>query len=113
MFQPDLSEYFHELPDGKATKLESNRINLSGGQRQRISIARALFKDYDMLIMDDATSAPDSETEKGIQENIESLQGKSSLIIVAHRLATTRNLYKVVHVHKRTLENEGSFEELL
>ena len=111
--QASLKEFLEDLPKGKETELGNNGINLSGGQRQRISIARELFKDIDILIMDEATSALDSETEKAIQESIESLKGQYTIIIVAHRLATIRNVDNVIFMHKGVIEKQGSFEELV
>lgn len=111
--QASLTEFMQELPEGKETELGNNGINVSGGQKQRISIARELFKEIDILIMDEATSALDSETEKAIQESIEALQGRYTLIIVAHRLSTVRNVDKVVYMHKGVIEKEGSFEDLM
>src|SRR5690606_10685508 len=86
-----LAEVLHSLPDKEHSKLGNNGINLSGGQRQRVSIARELYKDIDILILDEATSALDSETEKAIQEGMEELQGKYTLLMVAHRLSTIKN----------------------
>lgn len=111
--QAALTDLIEELPAGIETELGNNGINLSGGQKQRISIARELFKDIDILIMDEATSALDSETEKTIQESIEALQGQYTLVIVAHRLATIRNVDRVVYMHKGVVEREGSFEDLM
>lgn len=111
--QAALAEFIQELPGKEETELGNNGINVSGGQKQRISIARELFKDIDILIMDEATSALDSETEKAIQESIEELQGQYTLIIVAHRLATIRNVDKVVYMHKGRIEKQGSFKELV
>lgn len=108
-----LTAYVDELPNKGETVLGNNGINVSGGQKQRISIARELFKDIDILIMDEATSALDSETEKAIQESIEELQGQYTLIIVAHRLATIRNVDKVVYMHKGKIEKEGTFKDLV
>ncbi len=110
--QAALSEFIMKLPEGQETVLGNNGINLSGGQKQRISIARELFKEIDILIMDEATSALDSETEKSIQESIEALQGQYTLIIVAHRLSTIRNVDRVVFMHQGVIENEGNFQEL-
>lgn len=111
--QAALSDFIQELPMKENTQLGNNGINVSGGQKQRISIARELFKDIDILIMDEATSALDSETENAIQQSIEQLKGNYTLIIVAHRLATIRNVDKVVYMHKGIIEKEGSFDKLL
>src|SRR5690554_6323389 len=102
-----------ELNERENTILGNNGINLSGGQRQRVSIARELYKDIDLLIMDEATSALDSETEKAIQESIEALQGEYTLVIVAHRLATIRNVDEIVYMHKRSIVEQGNFKELM
>lgn len=90
-----LSKFIEELPDGHNTLLGNNGINLSGGQRQRVSIARELFKDIDILIMDEATSALDSETERAIQESIDSFKGMFTIFVVAHRLSTVKNADRI------------------
>ncbi|MEN8126098.1 MAG: ABC transporter ATP-binding protein [Bacteroidota bacterium] len=110
--QASLSEFLSELENGQETELGHNGINMSGGQRQRLSIARELYKDIDILIMDEATSALDSETERSIQENIEALQGQYTLLIVAHRLSTIRNVDRVVFMDKGEIIVEGNFERL-
>ena len=107
-----LNDFITDLPQGMETKLGNNGINISGGQKQRISIARELYKDIDILIMDEATSALDSETETYIQQSIEKLKGEYTLIIIAHRLATVRNVDKVVFMHKGRIEREGGFKHL-
>lgn len=111
--QASLSEFLNELPDRQETLLGNNGLNLSGGQKQRISIAREFFKDIDILILDEATSALDSETEREIQQSIEDLQGKYTLIIVAHRLSTIRKVDTVVLMNKGEIVGTGSFEQLL
>lgn len=95
------------------TLLGNNGINLSGGQRQRLSIARELYKDVDFLMMDEATSALDSETEKAIQENIDALKGKYTILIIAHRLSTVKNADRIVLLKKGQVDDVGSFEELV
>ncbi len=110
--QSSLTEFIEELPKGAETLLGNNGINLSGGQKQRVSIARELYKDIDLLILDEATSALDSETEREIQQSIESLQGKYTLLIVAHRLSTIRNVDRVVLMDKGEIVDSGSFDEL-
>jgi subfamily B ATP-binding cassette protein MsbA len=101
------------LPEGAATPLGNNGINLSGGQKQRIAIARELYKDIDILIMDEATSALDSETEKSIQESIDILKGKYTILVVAHRLSTIRNADRIVVMDKGTIASEGAYLALL
>lgn len=108
-----IADFISSLPEGKGTILGNNGINLSGGQKQRISIARELFKDIDILIMDEATSALDSETEKAIQENIDNLKGQYTIIIVAHRLSTIRNVDKVVYINNGRIIESGTFEDLM
>lgn len=113
MRQASLWDFTQELPKGLDTELGNNGINLSGGQKQRVSIARELFKDIDILILDEATSALDSETEKAIQESINALQGEYTLIIVAHRLATIRNVDKIALLDKGEIVDVANFENLV
>ena len=113
MRQAALWDFTQELPKGMNTELGNNGINLSGGQKQRVSIARELFKDIDILILDEATSALDSETERAIQESIYALQGKYTLIIVAHRLATIRNVDKIALLDKGEIVDIDTFEKLI
>lgn len=107
-----IQEFIDSLPEKEKTELGNNGINLSGGQKQRISIARELYKDIDILIMDEATSSLDSQTERNIQQNIDSLKGKYTLIVVAHRLSTIRNVDQVVLMNKGKIEGVGNFEDL-
>ena len=95
------------------TMLGNNGINLSGGQRQRISIARELFKEIDILIMDEATSALDSETEKAIQESIEALKGKYTIIAVAHRLSTIKSADRIFVMKSGDIIETGSYVDLM
>lgn len=113
MRQASLLTFIQELPEGMETELGNNGINLSGGQKQRVSIARELFKDIDILILDEATSALDSETEKAIQESIEALQGQYTLVIIAHRLATIRNVDKIALMDKGEIIAIDNFENLV
>lgn len=108
-----IADFIKQLPDQENALLGTNGILVSGGQKQRISIARELYKDIDLLIMDEATSALDSESEKIIQENIDILKGKITLVIVAHRLATIRNVDKVVLVSKGKIVGTDSFQDLI
>ena len=86
--EASLDEFVRSLPEGLDTGIGEHGIRLSGGQRQRIGIARALFRNPDILVLDEATSALDNETESEIMESINALHGKKTMIIVAHRLTT-------------------------
>ncbi|MGJ3236254.1 ABC transporter ATP-binding protein [Marivirga sp.] len=113
MEDASLGSFLLSLPNGKDTFLGNNGVNLSGGQKQRVSIARELYKNMDILVMDEATSSLDSETEYIIQENIEKLIGRYTFIIVAHRLSTIRNADKIVLLNKGEIDDIGNFEELM
>ena len=93
--------------------LGNNGINLSGGQKQRISIARELYKDVEILIMDEATSALDTETEKRIQENIEALKGKYTILVIAHRISTIKNVDSVIVLDKGKIIESGTFSQVI
>lgn len=86
--EAQLGEFVRELPDGLDTMIGERGVRISGGQRQRIGIARALYENPDMLLFDEATSALDNETEAAIMESINSLHGKKTMVIIAHRLQT-------------------------
>ena len=108
-----LKTFLSDLDQKEDALLGNNGINLSGGQRQRISIARELFKDIDILIMDEATSALDSETEKTIQESIEMLKGKYTIITVAHRLSTIKSADRIFIMHSGRISETGNYTELM
>ena len=113
LYKSSLYEFVKSLPEGKDTLLGNNGINISGGQKQRIAIARELFKDIDILIMDEATSSLDSETEMQIQKSIDNLKGKYTILIVAHRLSTIRNADKIVFLSRGTIEEVATYNDLL
>ncbi len=89
--EAQLDKLVHSLPDGLDTMIGDRGVKLSGGQRQRIGIARALYRDPQVLILDEATSALDNETEKEVMAAIDGLHGTRTLIVIAHRLSTIKN----------------------
>lgn len=93
-----LKPFVETLKNGLETQVGEWGVKFSGGQRQRIAIARALYNDPDILIMDEATAALDNETEQAVMESIEALQGIKTLIIVAHRLTTIRKCDKIYEI---------------
>lgn len=108
-----ISDFIGELTKKEHTVLGNNGINLSGGQKQRVSIARELYKDIDILILDEATSALDSETEREIQDNIDQLKGKYTIIIIAHRLATIKNADAIYLMDRGEIIGQGDFSQLV
>lgn len=105
-------EFVEQLPQREDAPLGIGGILISGGQKQRLSIARELYKDVDVLIMDEATSSLDSETEAAIQDNIDRLKGSYTILIIAHRLATVKGADKIIHLWDGCLLEEGSFKGL-
>ncbi len=93
-----LYEFIENLPDGLDTVVGDRGVRLSGGQRQRIGIARALYHDPEVLVLDEATSALDNETEAAVMEAIDNLQGTKTILIIAHRLTTIRNVDLIYEV---------------
>ncbi|MEK7615742.1 MAG: ABC transporter ATP-binding protein [Patescibacteria group bacterium] len=109
-----LSEVIAKLPEGVNTLIGERGYMLSGGERQRLGIARAIYKNSEVMIFDEATSSLDSETERKIMEGLLGDFGKSrTMIIVAHRLSTLANTYRVVVFEEGTVVEEGTYRELL
>ena len=108
-----LNDFINKLPDGLATEIGENGIKLSGGQRQRIALGRALITNPEILILDEATSQLDSETERFIQQAIKELHKKLTIIIVAHRLSTVRFADTVYVLEKGKIVEQGTYVELL
>lgn len=109
----ELHDFILTLPAGYDTMVGERGIKLSGGQRQRLSIARALLKNAPILVLDEATSSVDTETERAIQRNLHSLvQGRTALII-AHRLSTIRQADRILVLREGQIAEQGSHDALL
>lgn len=104
--EAQMLEFVETLPDGINTKIGERGIRLSGGQRQRIGIARALYTNPELLIFDEATSSLDNETEAAIMESINSLHGKKTMVIIAHRLQTIEGCDIVYRVEDGRIQRE-------
>ena len=105
-------EFVNNLPMGWATVIGDGALNLSGGQKQRIAIARAILKNPDILIFDEATSALDNISERHIQQAMEDLMKTHTVIIVAHRLSTIKNVDRILVFHEGEIVQEGTYDEL-
>lgn len=101
-----LADFVKSLPEGLDTEIGERGVRISGGQRQRIGIARALYEDPEVLILDEATSALDNDTEAAIMESINSLHGKKTLVIIAHRLQTIEKCDMIYRVENGKINRE-------
>ncbi len=108
-----IHEKILQLPQGYETDIIEQGINLSFGERQLLSFARALIFDPEIIVLDEATSAVDPQSEKIIQEGLKELLQQRTAIIIAHRLTTTRLADRILVIHQGRLVEEGSHGELL
>lgn len=107
-----LSDLVGRLPEGVCTQLGERGASLSGGERQRVGIARALYRDPQVLILDEATSALDNETENRISDAVQALRGKITVIVVAHRLSTVKHADHLFLLSEGRVAASGTFREL-
>ena len=106
-------QFIGSLPQRYDTIVGERGQKLSGGQRQRISIARAVLKDPPILVLDEATSAVDNETEAAIQRSLARISIGRTTIVIAHRLSTIRRADRIIVLHKGEIREVGSHRELL
>ena len=111
--QSEATDFIKQLPNKENTIVGERGQKLSGGQRQRISIARAILKNPEILILDEATSAVDNETEAAIQRSLDMLKQNRTVVVIAHRLSTIRNADKIYVLENGEIVESGSHEELL
>ncbi len=110
MDKAQLTEFVESLPHGLDTIVGDRGVRLSGGQRQRIGIARALYHNPEILVLDEATSALDNDTEAAVMEAVENLQGMKTMIIIAHRLTTIRNVDVIYEVGEGKVTEKSKAE---
>ncbi len=106
-------EFIDKLPEGYDTVIGERGVKLSGGQKQRLAIARAVLKDAPVLILDEATSSVDTETELLIQQALERLMTGRTTLMIAHRLSTIRNADQIVVLQDERIAEQGSHDELM
>ena len=111
--QAQIGDIIETWPKKYKTYVGERGIRLSGGQRQRIGIARALYKQADVIIFDEATSALDNETEEAVMQSIETLGGERTILIIAHRLTTLKNCTKIVELADGRIKRIGTYAEIV
>ncbi|MFA7566568.1 MAG: ABC transporter ATP-binding protein [Alkalispirochaeta sp.] len=108
----NLDQFIDTLQDGYETQLGERGVRLSGGQRQRIGIARALYRDPEVLIFDEATSALDTHTETAVMDAITRLMHQKTIIIIAHRLSTLRQADQIIVLKEGVIDGVGKYDDL-
>ena len=107
-----LKEFIDNLPNGVETVVGESGIKLSGGQRQRLAIARAMLRKSSIILFDESTSSLDNLAQEHIKQSIDNMKGSSTIVIVAHRLSTIRNVDKIYFLDEGKIIDSGTFEEL-
>jgi subfamily B ATP-binding cassette protein MsbA len=107
------ADFVRSLPNGLQEQIGDRGVKLSGGQRQRLCLAREFYKSTDLLILDEATSALDNDSEQLVQDSIDSLKGKATIILIAHRLSTVRHCDYVCVMKKGEVVEFGTYAELI
>ena len=105
-------DFVATLKNGIDTQVGESGVKLSGGQKQRLAIARALLRNSSIIIFDESTSSLDNFAQENIKRSIDNLKGKSTIVIVAHRLSTIKNVDKIFFLDDGKIVDEGTFDEL-
>ncbi len=111
--QAMIGDFIESRPEGYNALVGERGVMLSGGQRQRIGIARALYKEASILVLDEATSSLDNQTEKAVMERIENLAPDLTILMIAHRLSTIQNCDSIVELAQGRVIAQGSYDELM
>ena len=109
----EIHDFIKSLPDGYETQIGEGGHKLSGGQRQRISIARAVLKDAPILVLDEATSSVDNETEEALQKSLDFISKNRTTIVIAHRLSTIRHSNSIIVLDDGKVIESGKHEQLI
>ena len=106
-------KFIKNLKDGLLSNVGERGVKISGGEKQRVGIARALYKNTDVIIFDEATSALDNQTEADVMQAIEELHEQLTILIIAHRLTTLKNCDMIVELENGKIKRKGTFKEIL